>query len=116
MVLTAEHPVIEGQTLVGQRQAGALLSVVPEHGDYATFLDNKAQHHGDSGFEPLWIPDFLFPFQKLLVEWAIRKGRAAILADCGLGKTVQELVWAQNVYRKTLCGRRPCHDRAVPPA
>jgi hypothetical protein len=39
------------------------------------------------GFEPLWLPDFLFDFQRHLVEWAVRKGRAAIFADCGLGKT-----------------------------
>lgn len=53
-----------------------------------------------SGFKPTWIPDFLFDFQKALVDWAVRKGRAAILADCGLGKTVIELVWAQNVAQR----------------
>jgi hypothetical protein len=47
------------------------------------------------------MPDTLFPFQVALTEWAIRKGRAAIFADCGLGKTFMQLVWAENVARHT---------------
>ena len=46
------------------------------------------------------MPLFLFDFQVALVEWAIQKGRAAIFADCGLGKTPMQLVWAENVIRK----------------
>lgn len=68
---------------------------------YQEFLERKSQLGGFSGFEPLWIPDFLFDFQKSLVEWAIRKGKSAIFADCGLGKTPMQLVWAENVRRKT---------------
>ncbi|MBU1247799.1 MAG: helicase [Proteobacteria bacterium] len=68
--------------------------------DYEKFLDDKAQLCGDFGFDPIWMPDFLFDFQKSLVEWALRKGRAAIFADCGLGKTPMQLVWAQNVLQK----------------
>ena len=68
---------------------------------YRDFLASKAQFGADLGFDPLWMPDFLFDFQKLLVEWALRKGRAAIFADCGLGKTPMQLVWAENVVRKT---------------
>ena len=56
------------------------------NGDYAAFLHKKTQMGSNEGFEPIEIPDFLFPFQRHLVEWAIRKGRAAIFADCGLGK------------------------------
>ena len=51
---------------------------------YADFLHRKSQVAGMDGFEPLWVPEFLFDFQKALVEWALRKGRAAIFADCGL--------------------------------
>jgi hypothetical protein len=69
--------------------------------DYATFLERKTQLDGLDGFEPNWMPDFLFPFQAALVEWAIRKGRGAIFADCGLGKTPMQLVWAENVRRHT---------------
>ena len=47
------------------------------------------------------MPDFLFDFQQILVEWAIRKGRGAIFADCGLGKTPMQLVWAQNIINQT---------------
>jgi hypothetical protein len=54
-----------------------------------------------AGFEPVWIPDFLFGFQQMLTGWAIRKGRGALFEDCGLGKSPQELVWAQNVHLHT---------------
>lgn len=69
--------------------------------DYQDFLEHKTQFYGDSGFSPVWMPDWLFDFQAALVEWSIRKGRAAIFADCGLGKTPMELVWAENIARKT---------------
>jgi len=68
---------------------------------YAEFLDRKAQIGTESGFEALWIPDWLYDFQKSLLSWSIKKGRCAILADCGLGKTPIELAWAENVIRKT---------------
>lgn len=69
--------------------------------DYANFVERKSQLGNMSGFAPIWLPDFLFDFQQSLVDWAIRKGRAAIFADCGLGKTPMQLVWAENVVRKT---------------
>ena len=68
---------------------------------YQEFLAAKSQLGHADGFEPIWMPDFLFDFQRHLVEWAIRKGRAAIFADCGLGKSPMALVWAENVVRKT---------------
>jgi hypothetical protein len=43
--------------------------------NYAEFLDRKAQYSDDSGFDPVFMPDFLFDFQKALVEWAVRRGR-----------------------------------------
>lgn len=69
--------------------------------NYEEFIHQKSQLGGEHGFEPAFMPDFLFPFQKSLIEWATRKGRAAIFADCGLGKTPMQLVWAQNVVQKT---------------
>jgi Helicase conserved C-terminal domain len=69
--------------------------------DYESFLDRKTQGGADSGFEPVWMPPFLFDFQADIVDWAVRKGRAAIFADCGLGKTPMGLTWASNVARKT---------------
>ena len=68
---------------------------------YLEFLNVKVQGGADSGFAPVWMPPFLFDFQAALVEWAVRKGRGAIFADCGLGKTAMEFVWAENVVRKT---------------
>lgn len=69
--------------------------------NYQEFMEIKSQFWADSGFSPLWMPDSLFDFQVSLVEWALRKGRAAIFADCGLGKTPMQLAWAENVVRKT---------------
>lgn len=69
--------------------------------DYGAFIERKSQWDKDSGFDPVWLPEFLFDFQKSLLFWAIRKGRAAIFADCGLGKTPMQLVWAENVVRHT---------------
>lgn len=68
---------------------------------YAQFLESKRQLGGRHGFEPLWMPEFLFDFQQSLVEWATRKGRAALFCDCGMGKTPMQLVWAQNVVMRT---------------
>jgi hypothetical protein len=69
--------------------------------DYSAFLDRKTQLGGDAGFDPVWMPDYLFDFQRELVTWATRRGRAAIFADCGLGKTPMQLAWAENVVRHT---------------
>jgi hypothetical protein len=68
---------------------------------YSSFIADKSQIGGNHGFKPKWTPDFLFDFQKVLVQWAIEKGRAALYEDCGLGKTPQLLVFAENIVRKT---------------
>lgn len=59
---------------------------MPDHASYDEFIAAKSQLGGMHGFAPNWLPDFLFDFQKALVDWATRKGRCAIFADCGLGK------------------------------
>lgn len=69
--------------------------------DYAAFLADKAQLGGEYGFKPIWMPSQLKDFQAFMTEWAILKGRAALLEDCGLGKTYQELVWSMNVVMHT---------------
>ncbi len=68
---------------------------------YAAFLERKTQGGTMAGFAPVFMPSFLFDFQVALLEWAIRKGRGAILADCGMGKGPMALVWAQNVVEHT---------------
>ncbi len=69
--------------------------------EYLAFLDVKTSISGDHGFKPTFLPDQMFDFQKYLVEWATKKGRCAIFADCGLGKSLMELSWAQNVVNHT---------------
>lgn len=69
--------------------------------DYASFIQTKTQSGADDGFRPVWVPDYLMDFQGVLCDWSIRKGRAALLADCGLGKSVMSLVWAENVCHHT---------------
>jgi hypothetical protein len=67
--------------------------------DYAEFLARKAQYDGRSGFAPLWMPDGAFDYQVAAIEWACRQGRCALFEDTGMGKTVQELAWGENVVR-----------------
>jgi hypothetical protein len=69
--------------------------------DYEKFLDAKAQIGSMDGFAATSAHGFLFDFQAALVEWITRKGRGAIFADCGLGKTPMQLAWADNVVRHT---------------
>lgn len=68
---------------------------------YADYLAARVQSGTGDGFAPNWMPDFLFPFQRHLLDWSVRMGRAATFADCGLGKTPLELCWAENVRRHT---------------
>lgn len=68
---------------------------------YSDFIYGKSRHNERDGFAPAWMPDFLFDFQRYMVEWAVNQGRAAMFEDCGLGKTAQQLVWAHNVVLKT---------------
>lgn len=68
---------------------------------YQEFLKSKSQIGMNMGFKPVFMPDYLYDFQKHLVEWAIQRGRCGLFEDCGLGKTPQALVWAQNIVEKT---------------
>lgn len=69
--------------------------------DYRDFLQSKTHEGARHGFTPTFMPPKLFDFQIDLTTWAIEKGRAAIYADCGLGKTPMQLTWAENVHRHT---------------
>lgn len=69
--------------------------------EYTKFLTTKSQSESLFGFAPLWVPDFMYDFQKYLLDWSLRKGRGAVFADCGLGKTIVELVFCENIVRKT---------------
>ena len=67
--------------------------------DYQSFLDSKRLTQKPCGFEPVDLNPHLFDFQRDIVKWACRKGRAAIFADCGMGKTIMQLSWAEQIYR-----------------
>ena len=69
--------------------------------NYEEFLKNKQHLLGSFGFEPNWYPDIAFDFQKHIIEKAVNKGRMAIFADTGLGKTLMQLSIAQNIVNHT---------------
>ncbi len=69
---------------------------------YAEFLESKASRPQAAGREPGRIHDALFPFQRDLVRWAVRKGRCALFADTGLGKTLMQCEWARQLGERTL--------------
>ena len=69
--------------------------------EYNEFLKSKRHLEGNFGFEPNFIPSVAFDFQKEIIERAVRKGRMAIFADTGLGKTLMQLSIAQNIVQHT---------------
>lgn len=69
--------------------------------DYINFLKQKKHLIGEFGFEPNFYPDCAFDFQKYIIEKAVKKGRMAVFADTGLGKTLIQLSIAQNVVNHT---------------
>lgn len=68
---------------------------------YQQFLLSRTQTGTRDGFRPTFFPSAMKDFQCALTEWAVEMGRGALLEDCGLGKTVQQLTWAENVVRHT---------------
>ena len=69
--------------------------------NYAEFIDNKRHTTINYGFEPVWIPNTLFDFQKYIVQKSVKKGRIGIFADTGLGKTRISLAIANNIIKIT---------------
>ena len=69
--------------------------------DYEQFVKTKASTYTPAGFSPSYLPSHLFDFQSAIVEWACKRGRAAIFADTGLGKTAMQTAWAQLVAEET---------------
>ena len=69
--------------------------------EYKEFLETKKHSLGSFGFEPNYIPEIAFDFQREIIERATRKGRIAVFADTGLGKTLIQLAIAQNVVNHT---------------
>lgn len=69
--------------------------------DYKDFLNQKRITIEPCGFETSIDNEKLFKWQADIVRWALRKGKSAIFADCGLGKTPMQLEWAQKVSDHT---------------
>jgi hypothetical protein len=71
---------------------------------YADFLQTKRRVVGRHGIDAsdVDLPAALYGWQAALVRWALRKGRAAIFADCGLGKTFMQVAWADALRVPTL--------------
>jgi len=71
--------------------------------DYKEFLLRKQKIEGPTGIEinPGILNKKLFDWQSEVVRWSLEKGRSALFENCGLGKTVQQLEWANQVHQKT---------------
>jgi hypothetical protein len=71
--------------------------------EYKEFLKQKQKTHIQSGFEldESELNKNMFPFQKFIVKRALKAGKYAIFADCGLGKTLMQLEWAYQVTKRT---------------
>ena len=69
--------------------------------EYKEFLASKRQSVIESGFTPTDLNSNLFDFQEYIVKRACEMGKFAIFADCGLGKTLMQLEWANQVVKHT---------------
>ena len=69
--------------------------------DYGEFLAGKVNRFEADGIDSVEITKCLYPFQQQITEWALRIGRACVFADCGLGKTLMQLDWAEHVCDHT---------------
>lgn len=69
---------------------------------YSDFVETKRREVPSFGCDPSDVHPLLFDFQAMIVRWAIRRGRAAIFADCGLGKSLMQLEWARQSGERIL--------------
>ena len=68
---------------------------------YAQFLAGKAFRQQATGFTPGELTYPFFDYQEPIVRWALKRGKAALFADTGLGKTIMQLAWADQVAKHT---------------
>jgi hypothetical protein len=68
---------------------------------YEQFIETKRRNEKPTGHSPGELNSNLFDFQRAIVAWAVRRGRCGIFADTGLGKTLMQLAWADEVVRHT---------------
>jgi DNA modification methylase len=67
--------------------------------EYQEFVASKKETAQSYGFDYKINNEGLYPFQRHIAEWALKKGRAAIFADTGLGKTRMQLAWADAIIK-----------------
>lgn len=70
--------------------------------NYSAFLASKRRVFMGDGVDANGLPPALYSWQAAIVRWALKKGRAAIFADCGLGKTFMQVAWAQALGCRVL--------------
>ena len=68
---------------------------------YLEFLKSKQNVATDAGFEVDDLNPKLYEYEHDIVRWALKKGKSAIFAECGLGKTPMQLEFANQVCRHT---------------
>lgn len=80
-----------------------MTDVLIDQSEYQEFLKTKRLIHTDSGFQidASGINSMLFPFQRDIVKWTVRRGRAGIFADVGLGKTFMQGEWTRQIHNHT---------------
>ena len=82
MSLTTTRPEPAAQTGGAGRNPKPRRDVeVAVNDNYAAFLAGRAQYADGSGFDADFLPNYLFDFQRALVQWAVRQGRGAVFAD-----------------------------------
>ena len=79
---------------------------------YEDFLKGKLKSRPKSGFDMQEKHENLFEWQRYVTDWACKTGSAALFEDCGLGKTAQQLAWAQETAQKTGDGTRTISARS----
>lgn len=68
---------------------------------YKEFLSKKHYTYVPSGFDAVPDNEYLFDYESAMVTWALKKGKSALFADTGLGKTICQLVFANEVCKHT---------------
>ena len=71
--------------------------------NYQEFIESKTFNHEYVGVDvdEKDINEMLFGFQRGIVKWALEKGKSAIFADTGLGKTFMQIEWARHIHELT---------------
>jgi hypothetical protein len=82
-------------------QTGLFFIQMEEKMEYDEFIRSKVKSQESTGFDCYNMNNSMFPFQKWIVDRALKVGKYAIFADCGLGKTLMQLEWARQVVAHT---------------